>query len=255
MSRVWIWGAGELGGRVARLAVDGGATVVGLTLTKKRHKALRKAGVEARRGAPSGVEPADQLLLALPGHVAQHKAIKALAGTPPPRRAVLISSTGYYGARGGHLDAESPPGETTRAQAVAGVEAAFRAWAGEAGVILRLGGLYRCGRGPFSAFQKKRQPPPGPGDKTLALIHYDDAAWAAFEALGHPTPRDIYLGVIPPCPSRREFYLAASVLLGLNLPNMGCDTGQSPAIYEVEALRADLLPTPAHPRWQEALVP
>ena len=255
MSRTWVWGAGELGGRVARLAVDAGGAVVGLTRTPKRHKALRRAGVEPRRGAPSEIAPDDRLLLALPGNAAQLQAIKALAGTPPPRRAVLISSTGYYGGRGGLVDADTPPGETPRAQAVAGVEATFRAWAGEAGVILRLGGLYRRGRGPLSAFRKRGHAPTGPGDKTLALIHYDDAATAAFAVLGHGTPRDTYLGVTPPCPTRREFYLAASVLLGLNLPSIGCDTGQPPAKYGVEALRADILSAPAHPRWQEALVP
>ena len=57
MSRLWVWGAGELGGRVAKKAVESGGTAVGLTLTKKRHKALRRLGVDPRRGAPEALTP------------------------------------------------------------------------------------------------------------------------------------------------------------------------------------------------------
>jgi len=255
VSTIWVWGAGELGGRVAALAATDGRRVVGLTRSKKRHKTLRRADIEPRRGGPDGMTTHDRLLLSLPGSVAQLEAVRALDGVPVPARAVLISSTGYYGRQGGRLDASSAPGCTERAQRVAEAEATFRNWAGPAGVILRLGGLFRQGRGPLNVYKKRGYAPPGPAEKSLALLHYDDAATATWEAMIHPDPEPIYVGVVEPCPTRREFYLAASVLLGLNLPSFGPETGQPPATYGVEALRIDLLPEPAHPRWQAALVP
>jgi nucleoside-diphosphate-sugar epimerase len=259
MERVVIWGAGELGGRVAATWVADGGRAVGCTRSEARHPALRAAGVTPRTGAPLNVlRPDDGLVLALAGSAAQGDAIQALidAGLEAPARAVLISSTGYYGATShGPITVDSPAGPGTRAQRVAATEAAFRAWAGERGVILRCAGLYRPGRGPLSALRSRGSAPSGPPDKTLALVHYADAATATVAALRHPAPRPVYQVVSPPLPTRQQFYLAACVLLELPLPRFDSPLGMPPAQYDVAPLRADLLPAPAHPRWQEALVP
>ncbi len=256
MARTVILGAGELGGRVARIRVKAGDAVVAHTRSTVRHPALIADGVEARTGVPDDLRPDDRLLIALPGADRQTMAVAALRNRPAPARVVFISSTGYYGPKvRGDVDEQTPPGESDRAQRNAAAERAFRAWAGEQGVILRLGGLYRPGRGPMSALAKSRRVPPGPPDKTLALIHYDDAATAAAAALAHRDPQPVYLGVTPPCPLRRDFYLAASVILGLDLPGFDHALGGPPAVYDVRRLRSDLLAEPAHARWQGALVP
>ena len=256
MARTVILGAGELGGRVARLRVAAGDEVVARTRSTARHPALIAAGAEARTGLPDDLEPDDRLLIALPGVDRQTMAVAALRNRPPPRRVVFIGSTGYYGPSvRGDVDEETPPGTSDRALRNAAAERAFAKWAGDSGVILRLGGLYRPGRGPMSALAKSGHVPPGPPDKTLALIHYDDAATAAAAALVHPDPQPVYLGVTPPCPLRRDFYLAASVILGLDLPGFDRALGGPPAVYDVRRLQSDLLAEPAHPRWQGALVP
>lgn len=254
MSRVWIWGAGELGGRVAASRAAAGDAVIALTRGPDRHPALRAAGAQPRIGAPDYAAD-DALLIALPGTDRLTLAVASLAERPPPRRVVLISSTGYYGAARGTIDEHAPPGAGERSQRVAALEARFAQWAGEAGVILRCGGLYRPGRGPLSALRRSKAAPLGPPDKTLALIHYDDAAAAAEAALVHPDPQRVYLAVTPPCPTRRDFYLAACVMLDLALPSFGPALGGRPATFDVSRLRADLLPEPRHPRWQAALVP
>lgn len=256
MSTIVVWGAGELGGRVAVALARAGHDVVACTATTARHPALGVAGVRTHLGPPGLLGPDDRLLLALPGSEKQIMATSTLSTRPPPARVVLISSTGYYGTAHGHVDEDTPPAILEpHAGLVAASEATFRAWTGDRGVILRTGGLYRPGRGPLSALQRSGAPPPGPPDKTLALVHYDDAAAAATAALLHASPQQVYLNVTPPCPTREAFYTAACVMLDLPLPTFGKKLGRPETAYDVARLRADLLPVPAHPRWQEALLP
>jgi nucleoside-diphosphate-sugar epimerase len=253
--RLVVWGAGELGGRVGAAWAQQVGPVLGLTQSPRHHDWLRAHGIVPQLG--SAVERlssiGDALLLALPGSLKQQAAVAALVDTPPPARAVLISSTGYYGTPYGHVDEDTPPGNEAHATAVVAAELAFRTWAGASGVVLRLGGLYRQGRGPFAALLRRGEVPPTPPDRTLALIHYDDAATATLAALRHLSPEPTYVGVTPPCPTRQEFYLHACRLAGLSAPTFAAPLGRAPAAYDVTRLRRDLLPTPAHPDWHEVL--
>lgn len=252
--RLVVWGAGELGGRVATSWVQLSHPVVGVTQGTSRHDDLRRAGVEPRTG--SAVEiltPDDALLLALPGHANQQTAVDALQHTSPPRRAVLISSTGYYGTPVGCVDEDTPGGETAHACNIKAAEHAFRTWAGPCGVVIRFGGLYRPGRGPMSALRRRGAAPEGAPNRTLALIHYDDAATATLAALRHPTPETTYVGVVPPCPTRLEFYTRACKAASLPEPMFTSPLPHPPAEYDVTRLLRDLLPKPAHPDWQDAL--
>lgn len=251
MSRLIVWGAGELGGRVATAWTDG--PVQAWTRTTTRHDALAREGLTCHTGSPT-VTADDHLLLSINGSDRQAMAIAQLADGPPPRRAVLISSTSYYGLARGTIDEDTRPGRSDRALRAVAAEAAFRAWAPD-GVVLRCGGLYRPGRGPLHALAVRKAVPKGPPNKALALIHYDDAAAAALAALRHPSPEQTYLAVTPPLPTRQDFYLAACVLLGLDLPAFGRRLLGHPATYDVRRLRRDLLPEPQHPKWQAALVP
>lgn len=254
MVRLVVWGAGELGGRVAAAWAQQRQPVMGITQSTTRHEALRQHGIEPYAGsAADRLTPEDILLLALPGNAKQKAAVEALAHTPVPARAVLISSTGYYGTPQGRVNEETPRGETTHAMAVEAAELAFRTWTGERGIVLRLGGLYRCGRGPMSALLRRGTTPPGPPNRTLSLIHYDDAASATLAALQHATPETTYVGVVTPCPTRQEFYLSACQLAGLPEPNFDAPLPHAPADYEVTRMRRDLLPQPAHLNWRDAL--
>jgi nucleoside-diphosphate-sugar epimerase len=252
--RLLIWGAGELGGRVGSLWAQRGEPVLGLTRSAERHETLCRQGIEPWVGnAVSLLEPDDSLLLALPGSANQQAAVETLTGLPPPARAVLISSTAYYGMPHGRVDEDTPAGSDERARAAAAAERLFHAWAGNRGVIMRLGGLYGPGRGPFAALVRRGSAPMGPPDRTLALIHYDDAATATLGALRHPAPEPIYVGVVPPCPTRREFYQEACRIAGLPEPTFAAPLDLPLAEYDVSRLRRDLLSTPAHPDWRDAL--
>lgn len=251
--RLVVWGAGELGERVIRLWVETGGAVLAYTRTTRRHERLEACGAEPCLGSPvRDLRGDDRLLLSLPGTAAQTSAIAELARIGPPARTVLISSTGFHAGAAGRVDEASPPGPGERAGAIAACERAFAAWAGRAGVVLRCGGLYRAGRGPLSALRRAGVVPPGPPDTTLALIHYDDAATAAFAALRHPSPAPLYLCVTPPCPERREFWEEACRVHGASAPRFEPPTGSSPLQYDVTRLVRDLLPEPQHPDWRAA---
>ena len=251
--RLIIWGAGELGARVAAGWHEG--PVIGVTRSDERHAALRLLGITPHTGTPAPIlRPEDRLLLALPGHLTQRAAIAQLAtaGVGPLQRTVLISTTAFYEPAAGPIDEQTPPGTSEKAQSVATVETEFRDWAGAGGVILRCGGLYRPGRGAFSAFARKGTPGRRSASATLALIHYDDAAAAVLAALRHPAPADLYLCVTPPCPTRRAFYAAAAAALGLTL-NLDSLPAGPEAYYDVTRLRRDLLPVARYPRWESAI--
>ncbi len=231
-----------------------GYAAVGITQGVSRHDNLRGAGVEPRTSSAIDVlTPDDVLLLALPGNANQSAAVDALRHTPPPRRAVLISSTGYYGSPVGRVDEDTPRGETPHATNVEAAELAFRAWAGASDVVIRFGGLYRLGRGPMSALLRRGAAPEGPPNRTLSLIHYADAATATLAALRHPAPHATYVGVVAPCPTRREFYTRACKVAGLPEPVFSSPLPHPPAEYDAARLMRDLLPEPAHPDWRDAL--
>ncbi len=252
MGRLVIWGAGELGGRVAKLWPHG--PVVGITKTLKRHSTLQAMGVEARVGSAVDVlKPDDTLLLAIPGFAAQGEAIAQLAHTPPPQRAVLISSTGYYGPNAsGRITTDTSPGSEERPQNIAATEQAFRHWAGDAGIVIRFGGLYRPGRGPITPLARRGTVPPGPPNKLLALIHYDDAALATSKALELSNPDPTYIGITLPSPTRQEYYTAACQSLDLAPPKF-TEVLSNPPQYDITSFHSQLLPQPTHSDWYEAI--
>lgn len=254
-----------MGGEVARRWVGGGGEAVGFTASRARHQALAATGVEPRVGEAAEIlRPDDRVLLSTSGSESQRLRAEALAGVTV-RRSVMTGSTGLCGAARGRIDEATPPGAGGRARAAARAEAAFRAWAPE-GVVFRLGGLYRRGRGPLQPLLRRGSTPQGPPDTALPLIHRDDAVSALMVALVHPDPADVYLAVTAPAPRRDDFYQEACRLHGLAEPTfgepVGLDAGdlgngsagpQAAAWYDVSRMLADLLPEPAHPDWREAV--
>jgi nucleoside-diphosphate-sugar epimerase len=253
--RLVIWGAGELGGHVAMQAAAAGATVLAVTATPARHPSLAAAGVQvAVASAAPRLDDDDRLLLAVPGHVAQLAVLETLtASAAVPQRAVLVGTTGYYGDAPGAIDEASPAGCDARCQAIAALEQRWRDWAGSAAVVVRCGGLYRAGRGPLAALLRRGSAPLGPPNRTLALIHYIDAATACAAALTHSAPHASYLAVTPPCPTREQFYRAACTRHALPAPDFDEPLPWPPATHLVTRLRHDLLPQPHYPDWQSAL--
>jgi len=255
MSALLLLGAGELGSRVGARWIARGGICHAITATPRRHAGLKRIGIEpstqliipesCRHGA---------VLLSVAGSQNQLSVIRQLESLNASfRRAVLCSTTGVYDPPLEVLHEGSPLGTSARAQAAREAEQAFLGWAGEMGVMLRFGGLYRRGRGPVSALIRTEAPRMGPPDRVLGLIHYDDAAEATVQALSRDSVRPLYLAVTPPCPTRKEFYTEACARHRLPPPKFGAPIGGAGGGYDVNPLRTELLPELQWPDWRSAL--
>lgn len=254
--RLVVVGAGELGGRVAALAAARGDEVLAVTRTRGRHATLAAAGARPLlvHELPR-LEARDRLLLAVPGASGQLEALRSLEGAEclaPRGRAVLVSSTGVHGDPRGRVDEDTPRGTEERARSLGEVEEHFRDRLGPAAVVLRPGGLFRPGRGPFAAWARRGQVPADRPDRRLPLVHYDDLAGACLAALDHPAPHPFYL-VVTSAPPRAEFQRAARERLGLPALQDPPDATPPWPDYDTTRMERDLLPAPAWPDWRAAL--
>jgi nucleoside-diphosphate-sugar epimerase len=246
---VLIWGAGSVGGAVGIRLVRAGHTVTAVTATARRHTELQSMGLlTARAEDPPDLGTFDATLIATPGSENQAAAARTLGGRLRGR-VVFTSTTAVHQGCTGYVQASGPFGDSERARAARSAE---KNAADLGAVIVRLGGLYRAGRGPAAAFARTGTAPPGEGGRTLALIHEEDAATALIAALLTSRPEPAYLAVTPPCPTRAVFYAALAERLGVDPPPMF--PGGEPTTFAVEPLRRDLVPNPAYPDWRAALV-
>lgn len=214
MGQVLIAGCGYVGSQAGLFLQGKGRTVVGL----RRNVASIppsipriSADLVTGTGLDTIPEDVDQLLYAAsPGDGSEESYRQAYLDGPARlnelfkargqniRRAVLLSSTGIYGDRGGDwVDEDTPPEPDTITGKV--LEAAERAfldgWQGT-GVVLRLGGIYGPGRTRLLEMVRSgRARCPG-GDTVYSnRIHRDDAARASIFLLDHPHASGVYLGV------------------------------------------------------------
>ncbi|MEM7251255.1 MAG: hypothetical protein AAF493_07530 [Pseudomonadota bacterium] len=249
--KLYIYGAGELGLRVLQRWCERGGEARGYTATTTRHEQIRVAGGEAKVGSPADDLSADDyLLISLPGNRAQHQAVQTLVNTRCAR-SVFVSSTGFFGKPSGIVNEQTPAGDSEHAKNIAHAEHAFRQWVGNRGSVIRLGGLYRPDRGPMSALIRRGYPPPGPGDRTLGLIHYDDAAQGIVNAFETSELETLYVGVTVPCPSREAFYQLACASAGLPPPTFDQVFGKPLAQYDTARWQT-LVPEPRYPDWRAA---
>jgi nucleoside-diphosphate-sugar epimerase len=210
VERILIAGCGYVGGRLAEILAGEGRQVWGL----RRDPAGLPPGVRAIAAdvsrpdtltsipgaldglvyavAPSGRTDASYLAAYVDG---LRNVLRAMAGGPP-RRAVLVSSTGVYGQSDGSWvdeDTEPRPADSTGRILLDG-EAVLRDGADSA-VVLRLGGIYGPGRTRTVARVLAGEAGCPAADRYGNRIHRDDAAAALRHLLDLPDPDPIYLGV------------------------------------------------------------
>ncbi|MEZ4556968.1 MAG: hypothetical protein R2854_11080 [Caldilineaceae bacterium] len=193
--------------------------VWGYTATPARHAALAAAPASGRDGRAVCVAGRRRAGKALPGHARQGEAVRQLATRWSRCGVVLVSTTGSTACRAASWtrtplpDTDARPKHRRGGGGLPGV-------GGRAGVVMRLGGLYGPGRGPGAALAR-RSAASGPANRTLPLIHYDDAAAAIVASSAHGRAGALLSrAVTPPCPTRGDLYRAAHACLGLGEPQV-----------------------------------
>lgn len=167
MKRVFIIGCGDIGRRVARLAMAGGAEVTALVRSEESAARLKDLGIGTVEGnlddaaSLSGLPTRDAVVFYFappPGGGITEPRVRAFcAAIKPgdePAKVIYLSTSGVYGDCGDAEVTEETPvnPQTARAKRRYDAETAVRAWGEERGVptiVLRVTGIYGPGRLPL----------------------------------------------------------------------------------------------------------
>jgi len=196
--RLYVVGCGVLGTAVATewLRRWPEAVVVTETKSERRHASLQELGCRpVLRGGRDQDGDYDAVLVCTPPstyadgaeYAAEiREASKLLAS---PGKLVMISSGGVFAEdAGGRCDEESAVAETPRSAKLLEAERA----ALERGSVVRLAGLYKLDRGAHVVWLQKGTVQ-AKKDSLVNLLHYDDAASAAVNALERSERGRVYL--------------------------------------------------------------
>jgi nucleoside-diphosphate-sugar epimerase len=237
-----IVGCGYLGRRVLPLWLPGGHRVVATTRSPARADELHRLGAEpivCDILDPDSLRlpPADTVLYCVgPDRTAGASLREVYLGglgnvldrLPPPRRFLLVSSTGVYGQDDGgevNEDAATEPADEA-GRVVREAERLLRSRLPSA-VVLRFAGIYGPGR-----LLRRRQaleagePFTGDPERWLNLIHVEDGA-AAVVAAGARARAGAVYNVCDSRPMRRrDFYTRLAGLLGAPPPRFEPGPGE-----------------------------
>ena len=172
MKNVLIIGCGDIGRRVAKLAMAEGARVTALARSPGKAESLLQMGMETVTGDLDGAAPIAGLptrgavvfyFAPPPGGGVVDPRIRVFCGSvepgEEPEKVVYLSTSGVYGDCGGEMVTEKTPvnPQTDRARRRLDAETILRGWAEARGVetvILRVTGIYGPGRLPLDRIRK-----------------------------------------------------------------------------------------------------
>lgn len=205
--KLYIVGCGILGKQVAKTY---SGESLGIVRSEQSLNALKHENIACSTKIPNDITTQNVLFCAN-GSPNQIEAVNDFVKQNPnfEGMAILISSTSYYQGTQGYIDENSPSGTTQRAIQCKNLEELFqdnfkRGW------ILRCGGLFQEGRGPFSYLAKTQQIPSLPTGQQLALFSYRDLVRLVNHLFGRSANEmGILLCTLSNCPIRFEYYKAA----------------------------------------------
>jgi nucleoside-diphosphate-sugar epimerase len=200
---VVVFGAGFTGSRVCRLAIERGASVLGVVQSEESAAALRSSGVEATtlaavRVARESVGPETHAVVTFPPKSGVDAELAPLlAGA---RAVSYLSTTGVYEALEGVVDDRTPLPEPPSPK-YAAVRAAEDCYRRVGGAVLRSPGIYGPGRGIHRRLSRGDFRLSGDGTRYGSRIHVADLA--ALLLASAKTPGETFVvGDREPCPQR-----------------------------------------------------
>ncbi len=243
-----VIGYGYLGSRTARLLAHEGWQVWATTRTEEKLPALQRAGCRgllldliSGQGLKQLPRVAAVVYCAAPPRGDAHlrrqlhgpglrRLLHHLA-TAPPRRFVLVSSTGVYGQNTGEWITEQTPAvpASEAGQVLLQAEQQAREILGpDVPVVLRLAGLYGPGRVPYLGQLRAGEPLAVPRQGWLNLIHADDAACVVHRVLDSQKVPPLLLVADGYPVARETYYTCVAQLAGLPPPRWAEPDPESP---------------------------
>ena len=223
---------------------------LGIVRSQDSLNELSATGISGSTKIPSGLS-LESVIFATSGSPNQLSAVEQFVSLNPKfsGTAILISSTSYYQGVQGPVNETSAGGNTPRSIACQKLEHAFKS-SFDAGWILRCGGLFEAGRGPFAYLSRTGQIPPLPTGQQLALFSYRDLQRLVLILLKEKTKQvSTLLCTLRNCPTRYDYYSAA--FSKLNIPFNLSATAPCGPQYEPEKLYRIFEPIDSH--WNDAL--
>lgn len=236
MERVFIIGCGDIGRKVARLAMDEGGAVTALARSEESAARLRGLGIATVEGT---LDDAGTLVgLPTGGAVVFYFApppgggnidprvrnfCAAVAPGNEPRKVVYISTSGVYGDCGDAPVTEETPvnPQTARAKRRLDAETVLRAWGEERGVavvVLRVTGIYGPGRLPLQHLMSGQPVLRESEARFTNRIHSEDLARVCIAAADRGEGGDIYNVSDGHPGTMTEYFNACADALGLPRP-------------------------------------
>ncbi len=231
-----IVGCGDVGVRIARLVLQSGGHVSGLTRTGEGAARLRSFGIEPvmgnldDAGSLAGLSLAGKVVFYLapppgggPIDGRMQKFCTAVARDQAPDKLIYVSTSGVYGDCGGNWVTEDTPvnPQTSRAQRRVDAETRALEWGSVCQVpvvILRVTGIYGPGRLPLARIQqghpvlREEESPP------TNRIHADDLAAVCLAAAEKAGDGEIFNVSDGQPGTMTQYFNAVADLLGLPRP-------------------------------------
>lgn len=231
--KLYLIGCGDVGARVARLALQSGTAVTALARNMSKCAGLRETSTELLQAdlddgeslPPLNMGGAAVIYSAPPpgGGIQDTRAKNFIDSVRPgnePAKLVYISTTSVYGTCGGELVTEerpANPGNHTGKRRL-DAEERFLAWGRETGVaivILRVAGIYGPGRIPMDRILG-RHPVLNEADAGYSnRIHADDLARICLAALDRGEDGDIFNVCDGETSTMTDYFNAITDQLGL----------------------------------------
>jgi len=236
VERVFIVGCGDIGKRVARLAMTEGAPVTALVRSEEGAARLKDLGIHTVEGSLD--DPESLAGLPTKGAVVFYFAPPPGGGVVEPRvrafctavrpgdepvKVVYLSTSGVYGDCGDMAVTEDTPvnPQTARARRRYDAETVFRAWGVERGVpvvILRVTGIYGPGRLPLQQLTAGQPVLLESEAPFTNRIHSDDLARVCIAAAQRGEDGDIFNVSDGNPGTMTEYFNACADALGLPRP-------------------------------------
>lgn len=229
-------GCGWLGLPLAKSLLAAGYRVHGSTTSEEKLKSLAEAGIQPfliRLGEDGINGPIDDflsgaeiLILNVPpklrgahreNYVLKMQAVHRALTASSLKKLVFVSSTSVYGSLEGEVSEASPPvPDTESGRQLLETERLFREDAGLQTIIIRFGGLIGPERHPVTFLSGKKGLKNG--QEAVNLIHLDDCIHLLQTVMEDGHWNEVFNGVYPLHPRKREYYVREALLRKLPPP-------------------------------------